>query len=116
MTAPVLTADLLETLERGWARQSAPVMEHLRPGLSPERIDDLTAPVGLRLPVEARIWWGWHDGVDVRLGPRTELGPSLPFSTARGGDRLMSPAAGPSRAGVERAGGLLVASNLVSHH
>jgi hypothetical protein len=79
MTAPVLTADLLETLETGWARQSAPVMEHLRPGLSPERIDDLTAPLGLRLPVEARIWWGWHDGVDVRLGPRTELGPSLPF-------------------------------------
>jgi hypothetical protein len=79
VTAPLLTPELLENLEEGWVRHRAPLVEHLRPGLSPERIDEITAPLGLRLPVEARIWWTWHDGVDVRLGPRAELGPGLPF-------------------------------------
>ncbi|MEK6273699.1 MAG: SMI1/KNR4 family protein [Actinomycetota bacterium] len=75
----MLTLDLLEELKTGWARQRAPVVDHLRPGLSPERIDELTAPLGLRLPVEARTWWEWHDGVDVTLGIHSELGPSVPF-------------------------------------
>ncbi len=77
--APKLTVDLLERLREGWLRQRAPLVGHLRPGLSPEQIDELTSALGLRLPVEARTWWGWHDGVDVRLGSQTELGPGLPF-------------------------------------
>jgi hypothetical protein len=71
--------DQLARLRRVWAAQGAPLVERLRPGLSMERIDELTRPLGLRLPVEARTWWGWHDGVDVELGIAYELGPSLAF-------------------------------------
>jgi hypothetical protein len=28
-------------------------------------MDALTAEIGLSLSAEARIWWGWHDGVDL---------------------------------------------------
>jgi hypothetical protein len=77
--APTLTLDLLERLRGGWIRQRAPVADHLRPGLPTERIDEMTAALGLRLPVEARTWWSWHDGVDVALGTVGELGPGLPF-------------------------------------
>ena len=55
------------------------MIDHLRPGLPSKRIDEITRPLGLTLPVEARIWWGWHDGVDVRFGVHVELSPSLPF-------------------------------------
>ncbi len=39
------------------------------PGLSDAEMDALTDPLGLRLPPEARAWWGWHDF--NRAGPRT---------------------------------------------
>jgi hypothetical protein len=32
-----------------------------RPRLADEEMDVLTAPLGLRLPCEARVWWGWHE-------------------------------------------------------
>ena len=28
-------------------------------------MDELTAPLDLTLPGEARLWWGWHDGVSA---------------------------------------------------
>jgi cell wall assembly regulator SMI1 len=34
----------------------------LRPGLAQDAIDTATAVLGLRLPVEAQAWFGWHDG------------------------------------------------------
>jgi hypothetical protein len=27
-------------------------------------MDALTEPLGIVLPEEARVWWGWHDGTD----------------------------------------------------
>lgn len=40
-------------------------------------------PVGLELPHEARLWWGWHDGIEREdaevLPARRELGPGFDF-------------------------------------
>ena len=30
-------------------------------------MDALVGPLGLRLPTEARVWWGWHDGTEIDL-------------------------------------------------
>ena len=65
-TAPQLTVDLLEQLAERWRRQRAPITEALSPGLDEEEMDALIAPLGLSLPVEARVWWGWHDGVAAK--------------------------------------------------
>jgi hypothetical protein len=42
----------------------------------------LTEPLGLRLPAEARTWWGWHDGVfaaDITWAKEREIGPDRQF-------------------------------------
>lgn len=52
---------LLDRLERAWERYDAPVLERLRPGLSDSEIDELMLPTELTLPIELRLWWGWHD-------------------------------------------------------
>ena len=62
---PLLTLDQLDRLEDHWRRQEAPILEHLRPGLSDDEMDSLTDPLGLRLPTEARTWWGWRGGADI---------------------------------------------------
>lgn len=54
----------LVRLEQGWETVGAPVRRCARLGLTGAEIDDLTAPLGLRLPVEARLWWQWHDGTE----------------------------------------------------
>lgn len=42
-------------------------------------MDEITGPLGLRLPVEARAWWGWHDGVPQRIRgePSPESSPGV---------------------------------------
>jgi hypothetical protein len=46
----------------------------------------LVAPLGLRLPHEARVWWGWRDGVAPSAGgAEREIGPGrhwLPLAEA----------------------------------
>jgi len=59
----LLHTDLLEELAARWRAQRAPIADGLRPGLSDAEIDALTGPLDLDLPEEARVWWGWHDGV-----------------------------------------------------
>lgn len=54
---------LLRRLEELWADAGAPIARRLAPGLPPEQIDALTAPLGLRLSIEGRAWWEWHNGV-----------------------------------------------------
>jgi len=78
-----LRLDQLETLHALWAEQGAPIADRLRPGLPDEAIDGLTEPLAVRLPVEARTWWGWHDGTkaDEDNGYTGELGPEFGFLT-----------------------------------
>ena len=75
MTAVTLTTDLLEALAERWRLRGAPIVEHLRPGLSDAEIDALTDPLGITLPGEARTWWSWHDGVASNAGqPERRIG------------------------------------------
>ena len=59
------------------ARAKAPICDHLQPGLDNEAMAAITDPLGLRLPDEARVWWGWHDGVPgiESAAPERHLGP-----------------------------------------
>jgi hypothetical protein len=57
----LLTAVMLERLSGHCRTLGAPVAESLRPGLSEPEMHALVAPLGLRLPTEARVWWAWHD-------------------------------------------------------
>jgi cell wall assembly regulator SMI1 len=61
----LLNTHLLAELEARWRAQGAPITERLTPGLSNEEMDAITAPLGIRLPAEARLWWQWHNGVPV---------------------------------------------------
>lgn len=49
---------------------------------SPRRRWTILEPLPLRLPLEARRWWGWHDGVALpreALAVERELGPYREF-------------------------------------
>jgi cell wall assembly regulator SMI1 len=56
---------VLARLGHAWDAAGAPVGHLARPGLAGAEIDDLLLPLGLRLPIEARMWWEWHDGTDL---------------------------------------------------
>ena len=65
----------------------APVVDHLRPGLSEQEIDEISAVCGGRLTPEARAWWAWHDGDRERYNDdwgRPSLVPWLVFCGLRG--------------------------------
>lgn len=63
-----LTVELLDKLEARWRAQRLPAATRLNAGRAAVEIDAVTAPLGLRLPAEARTWWGWHDGVSATQG------------------------------------------------
>lgn len=83
LNSAVLADALLEELALRWRQQGASIADLLRPGLSEEEMDELTDPLGLVLPREAKIWWGWHDGAfpappssaPASLGPQLQLLP-----------------------------------------
>lgn len=84
----MLTPSLLHELEGRWREQKAFIVTALRPGLSDEAMDELTAPLGISLPAEARQWWRWHDGANASTadGVAGQFGPGdflfLPLSRA----------------------------------
>jgi len=84
---PLLGADLLARLEAAWAAQGAPALALLAPGLTDDEMSEIVSPLGLHLPLEARIWWGWHDGAHWRPNnertPERALGPSLQYMPLR---------------------------------
>jgi hypothetical protein len=78
----VLDQNLLDELESRWRRQGAAIVERLRPGLTKTEMDVVTEPLGIRLPREARRWWGWHDGAtDERPFSGYQLGPGRNFQS-----------------------------------
>jgi cell wall assembly regulator SMI1 len=82
----LLTADLLAELDQRLRDIGAPVTRIWRPGLSDNDMDELTGPIDLTLPIEARAWWAWHDGVErgvVRPQPAIGTGwVPLPLAEA----------------------------------
>lgn len=82
----MLTVDQLAQLKlRGEKVGLVGVLDHLRPGLTDAEMDALTRPLGIVLPEEARVWWGWHDGTDpisvdpIRGGQFAMLAPGRIF-------------------------------------
>jgi hypothetical protein len=78
----LLSTRRLAQLEDRWRNMGAPIVDHLQPGLSDKVMDELTAPLGLRLPHEARVWWGWHNGVPadaVRRHDQRTVGVTWPY-------------------------------------
>lgn len=59
---PVLTPELLEGLLESLTKAGFPTVQRLRPGLTVDQMDEITAPLGLVLPAEARVWWSRHNG------------------------------------------------------
>ena len=80
---PLLDIHLLDELLARWRDQRAPIADRLEPGLPNAAMDELTSPLGLRLPAEARVWWGWRDGApqdETRLLTSRQMGTfGLPF-------------------------------------
>jgi cell wall assembly regulator SMI1 len=70
----MLSLDLLETLKQRWEDNGAPIVGALSPGLPDNEIDARTQELGLSLPDEARLWWGWHDGVPPDAGEARWMG------------------------------------------
>ena len=62
MLPPILNNAMLKAYEQRLRALGVPVDEWKRPGLGDEEMREMLAPLGLRLPVEGRLWWGWHDG------------------------------------------------------
>jgi hypothetical protein len=58
----LLTLELLERLDRTLRDLGALIVECWEPGLTREQMDAITEPHGFRLPDEAALWWGWHNG------------------------------------------------------
>lgn len=49
-----------------WLKTNRPLMHAaLRPGATPERLDQLEQEIGVKLPVAMRTLLEWHDGADV---------------------------------------------------
>jgi cell wall assembly regulator SMI1 len=81
---PLLTEQMLEALEARWREHGAAITQDLRPGLTAAGMQAATEPLGLTLPTEARVWWGWHDGTASTTGT-SALGLDLlylPLATA----------------------------------
>lgn len=73
---------LLEDLEGHWRRVGAPIADRLAPGLSAREVQQTVQALQLRLPDEAVVWYGWHNGIQPQpsgngserlLGPGREL-------------------------------------------
>ncbi len=60
--APMLDEALLEEYADRIRARGVPFDEWTEPGLSQDEIDTTMEPVGLTLPDEARVWWGWRNG------------------------------------------------------
>jgi hypothetical protein len=64
-TTRMLTTERLEQLKLRWEKLGlVGVLDYLRPALTDAEMDALTEPLGIVLPDEARVWWGWHDGTN----------------------------------------------------
>jgi hypothetical protein len=63
MTA-LLTPELLADYEQRLQAAGLVLPDILRPGLEDKEIDRRTETIGVRLPREAKVWYGWQDGTE----------------------------------------------------
>jgi hypothetical protein len=60
--AVMLDQATLDAYEARLEAQGVPILDAGKPGLSELEMRDLVAPLGLELPTEGRLWWGWRNG------------------------------------------------------
>lgn len=70
-----LDEELLARLERCLSDQRLPWLSARRQPLTDDEIAQLTEPIGVELPPELRLWWGWFNGATTPA--RVELTPVL---------------------------------------
>jgi hypothetical protein len=58
----MLDGALLDRFDASLRALGAPIVDAWAPGVSDGEIDALMLPLGVDLPTEARVWWGWHNG------------------------------------------------------
>lgn len=64
----------LTELESEWRRNNAPIADHLAAPATAEELAVVAQVLGVPLPPELLVWWGWwHNGVN-RLQPGTRGG------------------------------------------
>jgi cell wall assembly regulator SMI1 len=85
--APFLGSALLDALDERWRRYCPALLARLSPGLTGQEIEGATRPLGVRLPLEARLWWQWHDGVPAErvrfANERVCAGPGFAYLPLR---------------------------------
>ena len=64
----ILTEALLDELKARWREQGAPIAGQLQPGIDDATMAEITAPLGLTVPSEARTWYRWHNGATETEG------------------------------------------------
>jgi hypothetical protein len=77
-----LSAEQLAHLEELLGERGAPVVPRLQPPATPEALAAVEEHLGRPLPREVRLWWGWHDGTDIKPDERAvrgSIGPSFIF-------------------------------------
>ena len=77
-----MLGEALERLESHLRDRGAVVVAHARPGLAPDRLQEVLQPLGLEPSDTLREWFGWHDGAgepgrtpsrEVEVAPGCEL-------------------------------------------
>lgn len=76
-------ARALHRFERLLDAGGSPVGASWRPGLSPDEMDVLTAPLGVELSAQARAFYAWHDGCEATAVGRPELMRTWTFPPLR---------------------------------
>lgn len=67
----------LHELEAVWTAQSAPIVEHLAEGSTPEDIRARAGAFGLTLPDDVVQWFAWHDGLAADRDRDMEMLPGM---------------------------------------
>ena len=77
-----MLGEALQRLESHLQDRGAVVVAHARPGLAPDRLQEVLQPLGLEPSHALREWFGWHDGAgepgrtpsrEVEVAPGCEL-------------------------------------------
>lgn len=59
---PLLGEPILQSFEATLLSTGAPISEMFLPGIDRKKQRKQTKALDLKLPIEAKVWWEWHDG------------------------------------------------------
>jgi hypothetical protein len=74
LPVPLLDVAILNGYEERLRFLGIPLDEWTNPGLKRDEMEEVLAPLDVRLPVEGLVLWGWHNGA-TRKGREKLFGP-----------------------------------------